>query len=227
MDSRPRYYGGAKIRLEREIPRLHLVTNDEVVNRSDFLDRAGAAMAGGGHRCALQLRAHGRKGAEYWNLACLLKAAALETGASLWINDRLDVALAVKSDGVQLGSRSLATAEARAALGRSCLIGRSVHSPSETAGAFEAGADMALLGNIYSTTSHPERAPLGCEAIRESAVVSRPIVVIGGITPESVAEVVEAGAWGIAVLSGVWRSANPGAEVSCYLQALDEAGICS
>jgi thiamine-phosphate diphosphorylase len=198
------------------------VTSDDVIEDSAFVGRAASAVVAGGRDCALQLRAHQATGGLLWQLARQLKAAAEAVGATVWLNDRLDVALAVGAHGVQLGRRSLEVAPARRLLGSSSWIGASVHSPAEADEALGRGADVAVLGNVYATSSHPGRPALGLEALREAAV-SRPIVAIGGITPERVAEVIETGAWGVAVLSGVWQAQDAAAAVRRYRQALADA----
>jgi len=87
-------------------------------------------------------------------------------------------------------------------------IGVSVHTPVEVEAARKAGADSVILGNIYRTDSKPGKAGIGVDAIRK--VKDRlPVVGIGGITPNNAAEVIRAGARGIAVLSGVFLSRDP------------------
>ncbi|NIN71846.1 MAG: thiamine phosphate synthase [Gemmatimonadetes bacterium] len=222
MDTRPRRDAGRAVRLSRPLPRLFLVTNDDVIEDSAFVERAASAVVAGGRDCALQLRAHRATGGRLWQLARQLKAAAEGAGATLWLNDRLDVALAVGAHGVQLGMRSLEVTLARRLLGSSGWIGASVHSPAEADEALGRGADVAVLGNVYATPSHPGRPALGLEALRQVAL-GRPIVAIGGITPERVAEVIEMGAWGVAVLSGVWQVQDTAAAVRRYRQALADA----
>ncbi len=208
--------------MTRRLPRLFLVTSDEVVADPEFPEHAARALAVGGSACALQLRARELPGRRFYDLAGELRVAATRSGASLWINDRVDVALIVRADGVQLGSSGLPTSSARALVGRSCWIGRSVHSPDEAAAAVREGADVALLGNVYATSSHPDRAPLGLPAVREAAAGGRPIVAIGGITPTRVTEVIRAGAWGVAALTAVWGAEDLEGEVRRFLAALEE-----
>ncbi len=222
MDSWARDSRGREAQLNRRPPRLFLVTDADRVRRPDFIELAEAALAAGGRGCALQLRAHGLAGGFFWERAHRLAEIARDAGASYWINDRLDLALTVRADGVQLGSASTPLSEARRLLGRSCWIGRSTHTAERARNALDAGADIAVLGNIYATRSHPERTPLGLEAVREASNGERSIVAIGGITPERVAEVMGAGAWGVAVLSGVWDASDAAAAVRSYLSALAE-----
>lgn len=205
--------------MSRRLPRLFLVTDSQVVGAPDFLERARSALDAGGSRCALQLRAHGMKGRPLWAIAYSVAECARQANAGLWINDRIDLALAVRADGVQLGAASLPTPEARSLVGAAAWIGRSVHDGEEARAALDAGADVAMLGHIYQTATHPAAEPLGVAALR-AAGSPRPIVAIGGITPERVADVMEAGAWGVAVLSGVWDAGDPGVAVRRYVEAL-------
>jgi thiamine-phosphate pyrophosphorylase len=220
MDKGTRRRSRWEVRLNRKLPRLFIVTDDAVVERPDFHELARGVLEAADSRCALQIRAQRLDGGRFLNLARQLGEVASRSGAGLWINDRVDVALAVRAGGLQLGSRSVATESARRLLGRDVLIGRSIHSAEE---AFTAEADVLVLGNLYLTDSHPERAALGLAPVREAADASRPIVGIGGITPERTGEVIEAGAWGIAVVGGIWHVPDPIAAVGRYLRALETA----
>lgn len=222
MDTRARSISRPALRLSRSLPQLFLVTDDEIVGRAGFAEQAEAAVYAGGRRSALQLRAASLSARAFWDLAVHLKAVADDAGASLWVNDRIDVALAVRADGVQLPRASLPVPAARALLGRSTWIGRSVHSIKEAADALSEGADLAVLGAVYRTESHRERAPLGVDELRRAAAAAQPIVAIGGITPERARDVIEAGAWGVAVRSGIWDAPDAAAVVHRYLRALDE-----
>lgn len=210
----------------KRLPRLFLVTDAEIVAAADFVSRAEAAMRAAGPGCALQLRAHRIGGAAFLRLASRLARVARESGSELWVNDRVDVALAVRAAGIQLGTASLPTADSRRVLGHGGWIGRSVHAPEEAVTALDEGADVALLGHVFASTSHPDRPPLGVDALRRAAG-GRPIVAIGGITVDRVREIMDAGAWGVAVLSGVWEEADPAAAARRYREALHEAGAWS
>jgi thiamine-phosphate pyrophosphorylase len=123
---------------------------------------------------------------------------------ALVINDRVDVALAVAADGVQLGYGSLPVAAARCAAGDRLRIGRSVHSVSEAIMAEREGADFVLLGTLYATESHPEAAPAGLELVKEArAAVRIPVIGIGGITAAKAGAVMAAGADGVAVIGAI------------------------
>jgi thiamine-phosphate diphosphorylase len=205
------------------LPLLHLVTDDAILRRPDFAGRAAVVLGAGGSRVALHLRGHGLGGAELYRVAARVADPTRRRwpeGPALLVNDRVDVALALDADGVQLGVRSLPIRVVRRMLPRGRLLGYSAHAAAEAAAARRWGADFVFMGPVYATPSHP--TPGAGPALVAAAGAAAPIVAIGGITPERVREVVAAGAAGIAVRSGVWAAADPVAAVVAFLRALDE-----
>lgn len=147
-----------------------------------------------------------------WSSRCLYDTilALRSSGVpaeKLVINDRVDMALLTGVERIQLGSRSVGPSHIKKKF-PSIKIGVSVHDPVEAEEAGMAGADSVILGNIYRTDSKPGKAGIGVGAIRK-VKDSLPVVGIGGITPNNAAEVIRAGATGIAVLSGVFLSRDP------------------
>jgi thiamine-phosphate diphosphorylase len=206
--------------MRQRLPRLLIVANADIAGKRGFRKQLEQVLAVGGALCAVQLRAHGIPGKRVLELAADLWAMTRRNQAGLWINDRIDVAAAVRADGVQLGSRSLDPDSARRVLGRSCWIGRSIHAAAEVGLVV---ADVYLLGNIFETSSHPERAALGVGEVEQAVRAGRPILGIGGITPERTLEVIDAGAWGVAVSSGLWGARDPAAATRRYVRALEVA----
>lgn len=203
------------------LPRLHVVTDDGVLARAEFRAVAGALFARAGDRLALHVRGHGTSARALLDHTAALARPARQ-GGLLLVNDRIDVALAADADGAHLGRRSLPLRAARALVGRRWL-GYSAHGGEEAARANAEGADYVILGTTYSTASHPGIV-LGSDGVR--AAVARapvPVVAIGGVMPERVAEVMAAGAWGVAVLGGVWNADDPVARAGEYLAALAAA----
>jgi thiamine-phosphate diphosphorylase len=197
--------------------RLHLVTDDAVLEDADFAQKAAAVLEACGADVALHLRGHATRAAVLCELGEYLSAAALRTGAWLLVNDRIDVAMAVRSNGVQLGAASLPIAGARLLLGAGAVIGYSAHGALESVQAAADGADFVLAGTVYASASHPGRSPAGLELLRSCAERAPvPIIAIGGVTAERVAEVASAGAHGVAVLGGVWHAADPAAAAAEY-----------
>jgi thiamine-phosphate diphosphorylase len=191
------------------LPRLHIITDDAVLAAPAFAADAAAMLEACGSDVAFHLRGHATSAARRHALAVQLAAAALRSGARLLINDRIDIAMAVRANGVQLGERSLEIADARLLLGAGAIIGYSAHGALECAYAAASGADFALAGTIWGSASHPERAP-GGEVLLRACVAGAPlpVVAIGGVTPDRVAAVAAAGAHGVAVLGGIWHAAD-------------------
>jgi thiamine-phosphate pyrophosphorylase len=204
------------------LPRLHVVTDDAVLASPAFVRTARALLERGGGLLALHLRGHGTPAAQLHGHAVALRAAARAAGAWLVINDRIDVALAVAADAVQLGGLSLPLEDARPLLPHA-RIGYSAHGAAEADAAARRGTDFVLLGTIHVTASHTGRPPLGVSELAAAADCGVPVIAIGGITPDRVGGVYAAGAAGVAALGGVWRAADPVAALVAYLAALDAA----
>jgi thiamine-phosphate diphosphorylase len=203
------------------LPRLHLVTDDAVLADPGFADMADAVLDVLGPECALQLRGHHTDAAVLHALGVRLAGSAIRTGAWLLINDRIDIAMAVRANGVQLGAASLSVTAARTLVGAHAPIGYSAHGTLEAEQAALDGADFVVLGTIYASASHAGRAPAGTAALREcTAQAGVPVIAIGGITPDRLPEVRAAGAHGAAVLGGVWRAERPAAAAVAYRDAL-------
>jgi thiamine-phosphate pyrophosphorylase len=204
------------------IPRLHLTTDDAVLAGPDFTNVAGALLSAHGGDLALHVRGPATMARRLLEIAESLVPVAEAAGAMLLVNDRVDVALAAGATGVQLGSRSIPPADARPLLGDR-IIGCSAHS-AEGAEAVSRWIDFLFLGTIYPTPSHPDDAGGGPALVAAAAArTTVPILAIGGVTTERVAEVVAAGAHGVAVIRGVWAPVDPVAAARRYLDALNVA----
>jgi len=130
--------------------------------------------------------------------------------ALLFINDRVDVALACGADGVQLGEDGLPLEAARRVCGKRLLIGRSVHSVESAIAAEREGADMLIVGTIFPTGSHPGAPVAGVgllEQVRDRVRI--PFLAIGGVKADNIASVMLSGASGAAVITAITRSPDP------------------
>ncbi|MBV9108913.1 MAG: thiamine phosphate synthase [Gemmatimonadetes bacterium] len=201
------------------VPPLHAVTDDAVIARGGFAERAGEVMAAGGADVALHLRAPGASGRRMFALAERLVELARASGSLLVINDRVDVAMAAGAPALQLAARSLSIEDARRIAGDAMRIGVSVHAMDEARDAVAAGAEWLVAGSIYATASHPGRDGAGTGLIAEMAALGCPVIAIGGVTPERVPELRRAGASGIAAIRGIWDAPSPGEAVRRYLDA--------
>ena len=159
---------------------------------------------------AIQLREKDLAVKELFDMAVWMRELTSEYNALLFINDRIDVALSVQADGVHLGQNSLRISAARKIAGRKLLIGVSTHSVEEALEAERDGADFITLGPVYETLSKLQYGPpIGIDTLRNvKSRVSLPVYAIGGIKLERVVDVKEAGADGIALISGILAAKN-------------------
>jgi thiamine-phosphate pyrophosphorylase len=182
------------------IPAVHLITDRTLA--ADLPARVRAALAGLRPRTAVvQLREKDLGGRALLVLARALRRACDEAGQLLVVNDRIDVALAARADGVHLPSEGVPVAEARRLLGPAAIVGRSCHSRADVEAALAAGASYATFSPIYDTPSKARYgAPVGVEALREAAALGLPLVALGGVDAGRAPEVRAAGAAGVAAI---------------------------
>ena len=130
-------------------------------------------------------------------------AALAGTRTRLVVNDRLDVALAGHAHGVHLRADSMPASRVRALAPRGFLIGRSVHGASEAVAVeLDGGVDYLVFGTIFTTPSKPGRPAAGTGALATVVAATRlPVLAVGGVTPERLADVARTGAAGFAAIS--------------------------
>ena len=205
------------------IPCLCLVTDRRMCNSEPRqLEEIVAAAVRGGVNL-VQLREKDLLGGQLLELAERLRGV-IEGSALLFINERVDVAMAGGADGVQLGEKALSVTDAREVAGESLLIGRSIHSLEGALAAQGCGADLLVAGPIFRTGSHPEPDAAGPELLSSIAdKVGLPFVGIGGITASNVGKVMSAGASGAAVISAILGAGNPEQAGRELKDAIDES----
>lgn len=207
--------------MKARFPRgLYALTPDEP-DTGVLLAKVRLALAGGA--VAVQYRNKPAAAALRRRQATALAGLCAAAGVPLIVNDDVALALEVGAAGAHLGREDGDLASARARLGPERLLGASCYDRLDLAlAAVAAGADHVAFGAFFASPTKPAavRAPLAllAEARRRLAV---PVIAIGGITPERVTQVMEAGAHGIAVLSGVASSDDPRGATSRYRTALD------
>jgi thiamine-phosphate diphosphorylase len=158
---------------------------------------ATAGLRAAGRATILQLRAPDLTGRALEEQASELVA---RSPIPLLISSRCDIALASGAAGVNLPERDIPTKDARALLGQR-LIGRSVHSLEAALRAEGDGADFVIYGPVWSSRSHPDVQPVGIEALATMAGALRiPVVAIGGVSTDRIAECHQAGAAGYAAI---------------------------
>ncbi len=140
-------------------------------------------------------------------------------GARFIVNDRVDLALACRADGVHLGQDDLPPSTARRLLGSEGIVGISTHDAAQFKRALSEPVDYVALGPVFATGSKPDASPVvGPKAFGELATLSRlPVVAIGGISLETAPLLWGRGAAAVAVISDVNRQIDPGQRIREYL----------
>lgn len=194
-----------------ELPRVHVITDDAVLASPDFLDRAARVLETLGPHGALHLRGHATPGRRLYDAAIALAPRAARAGALLVVNDRVDIAMAVGAGGVQVGERSLTVDDVRR-LAPGVRVGESVHRVVATR------ADWVTAGHVFATPTHASEAARGLEFVRRVTERSAaPVIAIGGVKPSDVAALRDAGAYGVAVIRGVWHTVDNARAARDYL----------
>ena len=181
---------------------VYLVTNRKLHPDKNLLEATEQAVKGGVR--AIQLREKDLKTRDLLRVAYEMRSLTLKADARLFINDRVDIAIAIEADGVQLGQKSIPPYAVRRIASR-LIIGVSCHSMEEAMRAQSQGADFITLGPVYPTISKPGMKPLGMDTLETVArKLSIPVFGIGGITNENIKEVIDRGAFGGALISGIF-----------------------
>jgi thiamine-phosphate pyrophosphorylase len=201
------------------LPRLYPIT-DTLIGGLSHAEQVERLAAGGA--TLIQLREKRASPLEFYRAALAALAAARSAGVRLIINDRVDVAIAVKADGVHLGQDDLPPDRARLLLGEERIIGLSTHTLQQALEADSAPVDYIAFGPVFPTsTKEKADAVVGLEGISEvKSRVSKPLVAIGGITLENAWSVIDAGADSVAVISDVLKASDIEGRVRCYLESL-------
>jgi thiamine-phosphate diphosphorylase len=209
--------------MSTDIPHIHAVTDDLILAHPEFTSRARGVMTALGPRGAVHLRARYLTAAQIYAIALALGDAQESTGCWLVVNERLDVAIAARTHGAQLTTRSITVADARIVAGE-LPLGASVHSAEEAEAAQHDGANWVVAGHVYPTGSHAGMPGRGAALVKE--VVSRsalPCIAIGGVRPEHVGTLRDAGAYGVAAISGIWAAPSAEAAATDYLSHYEGA----
>jgi len=170
---------------------------------------------------AVQLRDKDLLGRELYENALGLREITRRSGGKLFINDRIDIAMAVDADGVHCPENGFPIGIARR-LYPKCLIGVSVHSLERAVDARTRGANFVLFGPIFPTPSKLKYGPpQGLGALEKVAGdAGLPVFAVGGITPERAALCLERGAAGVAVISAVMSAGNIGKVVEEFSESM-------
>jgi thiamine-phosphate pyrophosphorylase len=182
--------------------RLYLVTDRNVLGNRDLIQSVEEAIQGGA--TVVQLREKNCSSLDFYHLALQLKEVTSKYGVPLIINDRLDIALAVKADGLHIGQEDLPLTVVKTIVGDDMIIGVSANTLEEALLAEKQGADYVGIGAVYPTDTKLDADYVTLDDLRSiRKAISIPIVGIGGINEENVVEVMETNIEGVAIVSAI------------------------
>jgi len=201
---------------------LYVVLDRGAAGDRDLVPLLDAVLAGGCR--VVQLREKIIPLSDLYPVARALRRRCREAGCLFIVNDRVDLALAVEADGVHVGQDDLPAREARRLLRPGMILGVSTHDESQARRARDDGADYVAVGSMFPTGSKTGFRLVGPDLLRRVRPEIRvPLVAIGGITVDNVAEVIRAGADAVAVISAVCASPDPAAAARRFLETIRAA----
>ncbi|MCX7715922.1 MAG: thiamine phosphate synthase [Endomicrobia bacterium] len=158
------------------------------------------------HPSVVQLRIKKQSSRFFFSVAAKIKEILAQHKITFIINDRVDIALLVRCDGIHLGQDDLPADKVRKLVGKKMLIGVSTHSVVEAMKTIKLPVDYISIGPVFSTITKPERAPIGVETVEKVVKIvdkKLPVVAIGGINSQNIHLLKEANPDAIAVLSAI------------------------
>jgi thiamine-phosphate diphosphorylase len=185
-----------------QISGLYVIIDPQQTQGRDPVEVARQALRGGAR--ILQWRDKTRDKGEQLSEARSLRQLCREHNALFIVNDHVDLALACAADGAHLGQKDLPVSAVRPWAPAGFLLGVSTNNAEEARQAERDGADYVALGSVFPTGSKETTRPASPERLREvKQAVGIPVVAIGGISEENVAQALEAGADAVAVINAV------------------------
>ena len=184
-----------------DLPKVYPITDTHLSGLS-HAQQVARLIEGGAS--LIQLRDKNAAPQEFYREAAAALQIARDHNARLIINDRVDVALALKADGVHLGQTDLPVEAARRLLGKGAIIGFSTHNLRQAKSATAMPVDYIAFGPVFQTSSKENPEPVaGLSALRKARAIigSLPLVAIGGITVANALEVLQAGADALAIIA--------------------------
>ena len=202
---------------ELDFLQVYLITDRKGIGKDRFLGAVEEALQGGVG--ALQIREKDLNPNDLLALALAIKPLVQRYHAKFFINDRADIAVMAGADGVHLTETSIQASEVKNSF-PDLIVGVSTHSIEGARLAETQGADFITFSPIYATPSKANFGPpQGLDLLRQvTQAVHLPVLALGGITPHRVPECLEHGAFGVAVISGIWDSTHIKQQSSEYTQ---------
>ena len=196
-------------RAMKNILKLYLVTDRDLSLGRSLDEVVSDAVAGG--VTIVQLREKDASTGEFVELAFRIKEILKKYNVPLIINDRVDVALAVDAEGLHIGQSDMPYEIARSLLGSDKIVGLSVENMGQLLEANKLDLDYVAISPVYGTPTKTDTAePFGLEELRRAVELSvHPTVAIGGMNASTIADVIAAGADGVAVVSAICSADSP------------------
>ena len=188
---------------------LYLVTNSDGCDEKRFLSILEAALQNG--VTLVQLREKEKTSEEYYTLAVAVKKITDYYGVPLILDDRADIALAADAAGVHVGQQDLPAAKVRQLLGPNRILGVSAKTVEQAIAAESQGADYLGTGAMFPTTTKVITQPTSYDTLKAICkAVTIPVVAIGGINESNILQMSGSSVHGVAVVSAIMRSSEPG-----------------
>ncbi len=207
----------------KKIGELHVITDIACQTQFTHLQLAELAIKGGAD--TIQFRQKDGTTRELVVIAQQMQIICTQHKVPLIVNDRMDIALAVNAKGAHFGQDDMPIAIGRKILSPGNVIGASARTEDKILKAIAEGADYIGFGPIFQTSSKTDaEEPKGLERLnRISEVAKCPVIAIGGITLQTAASVIRAGAHGIAVISAVCATTDPKTAVQNLKNEIQQA----
>ncbi len=189
---------------------LYLVTDQKLCLGRDLIKVVLEAVAGG--VSIVQIREKDCDAGDFFQLAVALKKKLEKKGVPLIINDRVDIAIAARADGVHVGQTDLPAVVVREMLGPNKILGVSINSFDQITEADKFDIDYLSLSPVFPTPTKPDTTPaFGIEGLKKARqMTTRPLITIGGINRDNLNEIIVAGMDGVAVVSAICSALFPG-----------------
>lgn len=191
---------------------LYAVTDRAWTGKQTLYEQVEAALKGGA--TCVQLREKDLPEEDFLKEAKEIGALCKRYGVPFFINDNVDIAIAVHADGIHVGQEDMAAAKVRERVGKDMMIGVSAHSVQEAVDAVQNGADCLGVGAMFSTSTKTDADVLPMETLKEICeAVDVPVVAIGGIGKANMKQFAGTGVDGFALVSAIFSA--PDIEKEC------------
>ena len=208
------------MKCSKEMMLLYAVTDRAWTGKQTLMEQVEDALKGGA--TCVQLREKELDEETFLQEAVEMKALCEKYQVPFFINDNVEIAVKCKADGIHVGQEDMAAAKVRQQVGDEMMIGVSVHSVEEALEAVKNGADCLGVGAMFSTATKTDADVLPKQVLRDiCAAVDIPVVAIGGISKENMAELKGTGVDGVALVSAIFAAEDIAGECR-LLRSLSE-----